>query len=150
MKEPILISACLMGIPCRYDGKSKPCEMICDLADRFELIPVCPELLGGLSTPRLPCEIKGDSVIRCDGADCTDAYQAGAEKALEIAKKHHCKIAILKERSPSCGTNFHYDGAFRKRLIHGEGITAALLKKHGITLFSEDEIDQFIKQSPTS
>ncbi len=147
MKEPILVSACLLGIPCRYDGKSKPYKEILNLATQYELVPVCPELLGGLSTPRLPCEINGTSVIRFDGADCTAAYQKGAQKTLEIAKKHHCKIAILKEKSPSCGTHLRYDGTFRKKLTQGDGFTATLLKKHGIALFSEDEIKILINKT---
>ena len=141
MKEKILISACLLGTPCRYDGKSKICDKVEELSEKFELIPICPEVMGGLDTPRLPCEIKDGKAIRSDGKDMTRFYQKGANDALALAKKEKCSLAVLKEKSPSCGTHFIYDGTFSKTLIDGKGITAKLLSENGIKVFSEDDID---------
>lgn len=141
MKEKILISACLLGTPCRYDGKSKKCEQIDLLTKKYELIPVCPEVMGGLDTPRLPCEIIDEKAIRSDGEDMTPFYEKGARLALETAKKEGCKIAILKEKSPSCGTHFRYDGTFSGKIVKGKGITAKLLSENGILIFSEEEIN---------
>ena len=141
MKEKILVSACLLGTPCRYDGRSKPSEKLNSLNDLYELIPVCPEVLGGLSTPRLPCEIQNGRVIRSDGKDMTEFYKRGAEIALEIAKKHNCTIAILKENSPSCSPHQRYDGSFTKKLIDGNGLTAELLSKNKIRVLGENDID---------
>lgn len=140
MKEKLLISACLLGTPCRYDGRSKPCPGIEILSERFDFVPICPEVSGGLSTPRLPCEILKERVIRKDGADMTDFYQKGAEIALKTAKENLCSIALLKEKSPSCGTHFRYDGTFSGALTDKMGLTARLLSENGIRVFSEDEI----------
>ena len=126
MKEKILISACLLGTPCRYDGRSKPSEKLNSLNDLYELIPVCPEVLGGLSTPRLPCEIQNGRVIRSDGKDMTEFYKRGAEIALEIAKKHNCTIAILKENIET-GSKKLFDCTYKyKGLI---GSVKKLLKR---------------------
>ena len=142
MKEKILVSACLLGTPCRYDGRSKPCEAVIGLADRFDLIPVCPEVAGGLSTPRLPCEISNGRVMRRDGKDVTSFYKKGAEYALTLAKENDCKIAILKEKSPSCSPHQRYDGTFSGTLVSGMGLTAKLLSENGISVFGEDEAKQ--------
>ena len=142
MKEKIIVSACLLGTPCRYDGRSKPCENVLSLKERFEIIPVCPEVLGGLSTPRLPCEMKNGRVIRQDGEDMTAFYQKGAEITLTLAKENACKIAILKEKSPSCSPHQHYDGTFTKKLVDGLGITAKLLCENGIRVLGENETEQ--------
>ncbi|MBR2616071.1 MAG: DUF523 domain-containing protein [Clostridia bacterium] len=136
----ILVSACLLGEACRYDGASKPCEEVIALGRENVLVPVCPEVLGGLAIPRQPCEISSGKIRRCDGEDMTAEYERGAEKALEIAKKEQCSIAIFKEKSPSCGVNLIYDGSFQGTLITGEGITCALLRKNGISVYSENEI----------
>ena len=141
MKEKILVSACLLGTPCRYDGKSKPCSQVAALKDRFDFIPVCPEVMGGLSTPRLPCEIQNGLVIRKDGQDLTSFYQQGARAALKLAKDNGCKLAILKEKSPSCGTHCRYDGTFSGTLINGRGLTAELLAENGIRTLSENETE---------
>ena len=142
-KETVLISACLIGTPCRYDGISKPLpEKTLDaLKKAFHLIPVCPEILGGLATPRIPAEIAhtGD-VIRRDGVNITDAYRRGAEEALRLAHFFACRLAILKERSPSCGIGTVYDGSFSRTLTEGDGVTAALLKSHGIRVIGESGI----------
>ena len=138
----ILVSACLLGEPCRYDGKSKPCEAVLRLQDRHELIPVCPEVMGGLPVPRIPSECQSDgSVINRIGADVTAEYRAGAMAVLEIAKQSGCEVAILKERSPACGKGLIYDGSFSKTLIDGNGICAALLIENGIAVLGESELD---------
>lgn len=142
MKDSILVSACLLGTPCRYDGRSKPCESVQALKERFEIIPVCPEVLGGLPTPRLPCELKNGKVIRKDGEDMTAFYEKGAQITLELAKKHHAHIAILKEKSPSCSPHKHYDGSFSGVLVEGPGMTARLLSENGILVLGENEIDK--------
>ena len=112
MKEAILISACLLGVRCRYDGGSKPQEPILRLMEKYTLIPVCPEQLGGLPTPRLPSERIGAQVVMKDGTDVTAAYRRGAEEALRLARLFGCRRAVLKERSPSCGSGTIYDGSF--------------------------------------
>lgn len=138
--KKIIVSACLLGAPCRYDGKSKPCNEVISLSNLYELIPICPEMLGGLKTPRIPAEIKGEKVIRKDGIDVTENYKIGAKKSLEIAKEQNCKIAILKEKSPSCGYGLVYDGTYTKTLIEGNGITADLFLKNGIKVINEREL----------
>ncbi|MBQ7336151.1 MAG: DUF523 domain-containing protein [Clostridia bacterium] len=139
--KPILVSACLLGTPCRYDGNSKPCAAVLALQKDYRLIPVCPEVLGGLPTPRTPSEICGDCVRMKNGQDVTQNYRAGAQKALEVACAEGCEIAILKEKSPSCGCGLIYSGVFDGRLILGDGITTALLKKNGISVWGETQIE---------
>ena len=141
-KQKILVSACLLGTPCRYDGKSKPCKEIISLGEKFDLIPVCPEVLGGLPTPRLPAERNGDSVIRNDGSDVTMEYCKGAQITLEIAKNQGINLAILKSNSPSCSNSKIYDGTYSGRLISGKGITAELLLKNGIFVLNEQELNK--------
>ena len=140
MKPKLLVSACLLGTPCRYDGASKKNEALCALCERYELIPVCPEVLGGLTTPRMPSERQGERVIRKDGQDVTAHYRRGAEIALAIAQREGVAAAILKERSPSCGSGEIYDGSFSGTLTAGDGVTAALLKANGIRVFGESKI----------
>ena len=136
----ILISACLLGTPCRYDGKAKRHPLIDALAQKHELIPVCPEVLGGLPTPRTPSERTGDRVLMRDGRDVTENYREGARIALETAVREGCTLAVLKARSPSCGSGEVYDGTFTRTLIAGEGVTAELLKKSGIAVLTEEDI----------
>ncbi len=141
--NPLLISACLLGVVCRYDGKTKPLpeETLNALKKHYHLIPICPEIFGGLPTPRMPSEIQKDRrVLRCDGADLTVEYQKGAREALRLAEMFDCGRALLKERSPSCGCGEIYDGTFSGIRIEGDGITSELLKKHGISIFGESEI----------
>ena len=146
MKKPvILVSACLLGVCCRYDGESKPCEEVIALRDQFTMIPICPEVDGGLSTPRIPSERVGDKVMMKDGRDVTENYRSGAEAALERARLFGCNVAILKARSPSCGSGRVYDGSFTGTLIDGDGVAAELLNKNGIKIFSEEEIAEFKK-----
>ncbi len=137
----ILVSACLLGCACRYDGASKPNAAVIELAAKHDLIPFCPEVYGGLPTPRLPSEIVGDRVINSEGSDVTKEYEKGASEALRIAELYGCKDAILKAKSPSCGKGIIYDGTFLKKLCKGDGITAAKLIESGIRVFTEDEID---------
>ena len=135
-----LCSACLLGIKCRYDGESQPHENIIKLAKREILIPVCPEQLGGLPTPREWSEIKEKGVYTRSGKNITENYKKGAEETLRIAKLYGVKEAILKQRSPSCGTTKIYDGTFSGKVVEGEGITAGLLKKNGIKVISEEDL----------
>ena len=137
MKHRLLVSACLLGAPCRYDGKAKKNEAVCALSEEFELIPVCPEALGGLPTPRTPSERRGERVVMRDGRDVTAEYRRGAETALEIARREGVSAAVLKERSPSCGSGEIYDGTFTGALVPGDGVTAELLRANGISVFSE-------------
>ncbi len=136
----IIVSACLADVHCRYDGAGKPCEAVIRLVAEGKAIPVCPEQLGGLPTPRAPAEINGDKVIRKDGMDVTEAFQNGAREALKIARLVGAKIAILKARSPSCGSGKIYDGSFTGRLVDGDGVFAELCKKDGMEVRTEEEI----------
>ena len=133
----LLVSACLLGLPCRYDGASKPAPQVLELMAEHRLIPVCPEQLGELPTPRPPAECRGCRVINRAGRDVTAEYVRGAESALELARLYGCRGAILKERSPSCGCGYIYDGSFSGTLVPGDGVTARLLKAHGIPVTGE-------------
>jgi uncharacterized protein YbbK (DUF523 family) len=135
-----LCSACLLGIHCRYDGKIKTYPKIMALAKKEVLIPVCPEQLGGLPTPREPCEQNGRKVFTESGEDVTASFVLGAEQGLKIAKIYGIKDAILKARSPSCGSGKVYDGSFSGNIVQGDGVTADLLKKNGIRVLSEEEL----------
>ncbi len=137
----ILISACLLGVRCRYDGQSKACPAALELLKDHALIPVCPEQLGGLPTPRLPAEIQGNKVINRDGVDVTAPYQKGAEEAARLYQLFHCDCAILKARSPSCGCGQVYDGSFFGTLVPGDGITAQALKRLGVRVLTEETLD---------
>ena len=138
MKPKLLVSACLLGTPCRYDGKSKKNDAVCALARCFELIPVCPEVLGGLPTPRLPSERQGACVVAKDGRDVTAEYRRGAERTLELAQREGATAALLKSRSPSCGQGEIYDGTFTGTLIAGDGVTAAYLRSHAVPVYDEN------------
>ena len=141
-KEKLLVSACLLGAPCRYDGKSKADARVQALAEAYELIPVCPEELGGLPTPRTPSERQGERVISSDGRDVTAEYRRGAETALALCLAHGCKAAVLKEKSPSCGCGQIYDGTFSRRLIPGDGVTAELLRSRGVAVCGENGLEE--------
>lgn len=144
-----LCSACLLGANCRYDGRSKPNEKIIALASQEVLIPVCPEQLGGQATPRPDAEMQGGDgsqvldkkarVVEPSGHDVSSDFIQGAEEVLKIAKLLNIQEAILKQRSPSCGSGQIYDGTFSKRIIKGDGVTAALLKRNGIKIISEED-----------
>lgn len=135
--KPILVSACLLGTNCKYSGGNNLCSKLMRLAEHQPLIPVCPEQLGGLPTPRPPAERQGDAVVTCEGNDVTAQYQKGAEEALKLAQLFGCDTAILKARSPSCGHGIIYDGTFAGTKIPGSGVTAALLEKAGLTIYTE-------------
>ena len=130
-----------MGLRCRYDGGSKPCEQVIALREKHELIPVCPEQLGGLPTPRTPAEIQQDGrVVTRDGRDVTGEYALGAEQAVKLCELLHCDAAVLKARSPSCGCGLVYDGTFTGALIPGLGIAAKRLSEKGIPVCSEESL----------
>ena len=139
-----LISACLCGVPCRYDGSARRIERFVRLVESGEAMAVCPEVLGGLSVPREPCEILFGRVVNTKGQDKTEEYALGAQKTLALAEKHNICVAILKERSPSCGTSRIYDGTFNEVLVPGQGITTALLKEKGILVYSEEDAPEEI------
>lgn len=139
----VLVSACLLGTACRYDGASKPNLDVLKLFENpdLHLIPVCPEQLGGLATPRKPAERNGKQVLCKDGTDVTAQYEKGAYETLALAKLYGCKCAILKAKSPSCGSKQIYDGTHSRTLIDGMGVTAELLKSQGIVVISEEELN---------
>ncbi|SDZ17683.1 DUF523 domain-containing protein [Thermoactinomyces sp. DSM 45892] len=146
----ILISACLAGIPCRYDGKASLADIAQKLVTDKKAIYVCPEVSGGLSTPRDPAEIVGGSgedvldgkakVITKLGEDVTEQFISGANHTLQLAKKVGATMVILKENSPSCGSSFIYDGHFQGKKVSGDGVTSALLKRHGFRVGSEHDL----------
>lgn len=138
----LLVSACLLGCRCRYDGASKEYPPVKRLAGRHTLVPVCPEQLGGLSTPRPPAERRGGRVVTREGEDVTAAYRRGAEETLRLCRLLGCTAAVLKERSPSCGHGKIYDGTFSGVLAAGDGMTAELLAANGIPLYGESGIGE--------
>ncbi|WP_287496659.1 DUF523 domain-containing protein [Pandoraea sp. CB10b_02] len=153
----ILVSGCLLGQPVRYDGRHAACTSDAAILERWRaadlIVPICPEVAGGLPTPRAPAEISGASsgeavwrslarVTDSTGADVSAAFLEGAQRALALAQVHRIRIAVLKEGSPSCGSSTIYDGSFRARKIAGEGVTAAWLRRHGIEVFSEHALAQ--------
>lgn len=142
--KKLIISACLLGVPCRYDGKSKPMERLEELRKCVALLPICPECAGGLSTPRVPAEITGDRVVNREGVDVTEAYQKGARRSLELALREECGVALLKEKSPSCGKGRVYDGSFSGCLREGNGVCASLFLQSGIAVFGESELDALL------
>ena len=139
----ILVSHCFFFFSCRYDGSSRVDRQVLELHRMgHNLIPVCPEVLGGLDTPRPPAELQPDGrVMNRQGEDVTEAYRRGAELALKIARENGCTIAILKARSPSCGSGEVYDGTFSGILTPGFGVTARLLREAGITVMDEEHLD---------
>lgn len=140
MKEKILVSACLLGVACRYDGLSKENEKVLKYLEDKEIMLVCPEIMGGLPTPRVASERVGEKVLTQNGDDVTDNYSRGALEALRLAKKFGIKKALLKAKSPSCGSNRIYDGTFSHTLTEGDGVTAQLLKENGIEVITEEDI----------
>lgn len=136
----IIVSACLAGMHCRYDGGEKSNNEVIRLVAEGKAIPVCPEQLGGLPTPRLPCEIVNGKVMRKDGMDVTAEFERGAQDALTLAKLSGAKSAILKAKSPSCGAGFIYDGSFSGSVIPGDGVFAALCRQNGLSLQTEEDL----------
>jgi len=142
----ILISGCLLGLSCRYDGQTKgiSSELIEKLKAKHTLIPACPEQLGGLPTPRNPSERIGEGIFMDNGTDVTAQYRRGAEQALYLAQLFGCEAAILKERSPSCGCGEIYDGSFSGTLTAGDGVTAELFKVAGIPVYGESQVEELL------
>ena len=142
--ERILISACLVGDNVKYNGGNNKSPLIEKLLEKYELIPFCPEVEGGLSTPRSPSERKDGRVINEEGQDVTMAFEKGAELAFNICLFLKIKRVILKERSPSCGSKEIYDGSFKHKAIPGMGVTAEYLKEKGIEVYNEDDIESLL------
>ncbi len=140
-----LISACLCGEHCRYDGGAFDYPALRKLAEDGIAIPYCPEHQGGLTIPRKPCEIVEERVLAADGTDCTAEYTRGAEGALALCQQYGLTAAILKESSPSCGSHLIYDGTHTGRKIPGMGLTARLLSENGIALYTEKDLPEEIK-----
>ena len=149
MSEFYLVSTCLLGICTTYDHSSHPEPFLIERCTRGQVVPICPEVAGGLPIPRPPAEIVGGDgfnvldglarVVTCDGDDVTQAFLAGAEIALETARRFKVKTAVLQPRSPSCGSRPIYDGTFSGSLVSGQGVTAARLTRHGINVVSPDK-----------
>lgn len=142
----ILVSACLLGVRVRYDGASKTHEDVRSLMERHCLIPVCAEVYGGLPTPRIPAERVGNRVVTKDGRDVTAQYVRGAEEIVRLARMYGCTLAILKERSPSCGRGLIYDGTHTGTLTDGNGVLAEMLMKAGVRIIGESEIAGMIQR----
>ena len=145
-KEAVLVSACLLGFCCRYDGKEKHYPDIDNIFEICYPVPICPEQLGGLATPRPPAERTGDRVMTENGADVTEAYEKGAKEAVKAADLYGCRFALLKEKSPSCGSGKIYDGTFTRTLREGDGTAARLLKAKGIRVYGESQAEALIKE----
>ena len=139
----ILISACLLGTSCRYDGGNNERPWIKNLMKNHTLIPVCPEQLGGLSTPRPPVEWVDGKAMNNEGRDCTEEFMRGAQEALRLTKLYDCRLAILKAKSPSCGSQHIYDGTFSGTVIEGKGATARLLEENRIAVLNEYDAERF-------
>lgn len=146
MKEKLLISACLLGFRCKYDGGSNslPADKLAALRARYDLIPVCPETAGGLPIPRAPSERRDRRVLSREGNDVTAEYERGARIARTLAERFDCCKALLKERSPSCGAREIYDGTFSHTRVPGDGVAAEALRKAGLFLFGESELEKLI------
>lgn len=146
MKEKLLVSACLTGARCKYDGGSNAlaAEMLAALRERYELIPVCPETAGGLPVPRVPGERRGGRVVTREGKDVTAAYDKGARIALRLAGHFGCRRALLKQRSPSCGAGEIYDGSFSHTRVPGDGVAAELLREAGLELYGESRVAELL------
>ena len=142
--ENILVSACLLGEKCKYSGDSNYSreveELFISRKEEITPIPVCPEVMGGLPTPRVPAEIRGEFVLTQEGRDVTREYEKGAEKTVRLAEQMNCRYAILKERSPSCGSGEIYDGTFSHTRMKGDGKTAEALKAMGVTVYGETDV----------
>ena len=141
----VLVSACLMGFRCRYDGGAQRLDCLDALRERHVLVPVCPEVMGGLPTPREPSEIRSGRVVTRDGRDMTEAFARGAREAEKIALACGCRCALLKERSPSCGLGRVYDGTFTGTLTRGDGLCARLLSQRGLRVLGESQAEELLK-----
>lgn len=140
MEIRYVVSACLAGEPCRYDGSAQACPAVSRLVEQGRAVSVCPEVLGGLETPRSPCERVGDRVMNRDGQDVTEPFERGAAMATALARENGCTAAILKSRSPSCGFGRIYDGTFSHQFCEGDGVWAQNLRQQGFSLYSEESL----------
>jgi uncharacterized protein YbbK (DUF523 family) len=141
----ILVSACLLGVNCKYNGKNNEADKIKEHMKDHIFIPICPEQLGGLTTPRPPAEFVEEAKIKNNkGLDVTKEFAIGAEETLRIAELCNCKYAVLKERSPSCGSKQIYDGSFQGKVKTGMGMAARLLEQNGIKVYSEENFEELI------
>ncbi len=141
----ILLSKCLSGCKCRYDGKDNYIEWCAKLKEQYQVVEVCPEELGGLPTPRIPSERVGDRVVNRSGEDVTFAFQRGAQQALSYIEDPKITVAVLKARSPSCGVGEIYDGSFLKKLVKGNGVFAEKLQQKNIPIFTECQQKEFME-----
>ena len=139
MKVEYVVSACLAGCKCRYDGKDNLCPKVKQLVEEGRAVTVCPEVMGGMTTPRIPSERKDGKVINSNGDDNTACFVKGVEKSIEIVKEHNIKKAILKAKSPSCGNKYIYDGTFSKTLVEGKGMLAEKLTELGLEIYDEGD-----------
>lgn len=138
--ETILVSACLLGAKVRYDGEMRKTKEALELLNYYDIIPICPEMDGGLPCPRTPSEISGERVVDKEGRDVSEYFKKGASLTLQLVSNFHIKIAILKDGSPSCGSTNIYDGTFTGKKIEGMGVTARALKEAGVRVYSENNI----------
>ncbi len=143
-REKLLISACLLGRNCKYNGGNNYTPLVEELKARYELIPVCPEAFGGLKIPHEPSERVGDRVLSKSGEDVTAAFVRGAEKTAEVARRNGVRLAVLKERSPSCGCGAVYDGTFTGTVVPGDGVAAARLKEQGVAIYGESRMEELL------
>lgn len=139
-KPPVLVSACLLGVACNHEGRAASRAVREELERRYRVVPVCPEVLGGLPAPRPAAEIQPDGrVVNVEGEDVTDAYRRGADQAVRVARSTGARRAVLKARSPSCGSAGVYDGTFTRTLVPGSGVSATALRAIGVAVSSEDD-----------
>jgi len=143
-KELILVSACLLGVECRYDGQVKSNKSVAQLNERFVVIPVCPERLGGLLTPRVPAERIGPCVVDAKGVDVTEFFVLGAQRVLELVNRMGVKKAVMRSKSPSCGFGKIFDGTFSGTLVDGHGLTVEALLENGVEVYSEADVARLL------
>lgn len=143
-KQKLMISSCLLGLPAKYNGEQIVHPLIEALEEKYDLIAICPETLGGLGIPREPAELRGSRALTKSGQDVTQEYETGAGVALDIAKGLSIKKAVLKERSPSCGHGLIHDGTFTDGMVEGDGICTKLFIKNGIEVFRESDIEKLL------
>ena len=138
----ILVSACLLGENCKYNGGNNLNERVVRYVAGHRVIPVCPEMLSGLGAPRKPVELQGERVVTADGEDHTDAFRLGVERALAAIAGEQIDLAILQSRSPTCGVKMIYDGTFTRQKIPGQGLLARALRDMGVTLMDAEDVPE--------
>ena len=147
----IVVSACLAGVACRYDGTAFSCPPLAAMVESGQAIAVCPEVLGGLPIPRPPAEMRRDGrIVTATGQDLTKAYRTGGLAAVDIVVQNQCELAILKSRSPSCGVGLIYDGSFSGRIVAGDGLFAAYLRQAGIPVYTETDCEFLFRGTEAS